>query len=47
MNYRKDMSTREYYEQNKEWIQKIALSSDIVLRSMALAVIEVATKHDQ
>lgn len=47
MNYRKGMSVREYYEENKYWLQKIAQSSDIVVKSMALAVIIVATEPEQ
>lgn len=41
------MSIKEYYEENKEWLQKIAMSSDIVLKSMALTVILTATESDQ
>ena len=46
MNYSKGMSIKEYYEENKEWLQKISLSSDIVLKSMALAVIMEATEPE-
>ena len=40
-------SVREYYEKNKEWLQKIAQSSDIVVRSMALAVLELGSDPEQ
>lgn len=38
---------REYCEENKEWLQKIAQSSDIVVRSMALAILEVGSDPEQ
>ena len=38
---------KEYYEENKEWLQKIAQSSDIVVRSMALAILEVGSDPEQ
>jgi hypothetical protein len=47
LKYREDMSVKEYYQENKEWLQKIAMSSDFVLKSMALAVIIAATEQEQ
>jgi hypothetical protein len=41
------MSIREYYEENKEWLQKIAMSSDIVVRSMALAILALGAEPEQ
>lgn len=38
---------REYYEKNKDWLQKIAQSSDIVVRSMALAILELGSDPDR
>lgn len=32
---------KEYYKENKEWLQKIAQSGDPIVRAMALAVLEV------
>ena len=40
-------SIKEYYEKNKEWLQKIAQSSDIVVRSMALAILELGADPEQ
>ncbi|MBU7047419.1 MAG: hypothetical protein HXS54_13380 [Theionarchaea archaeon] len=47
MKSKKDVSIRDYYEENKEWLQKIALSSDIVVRSMALAVLELGSEPEE
>ena len=47
MEYKEGMTIRDYYEANKKWLQRIAQSSDIVLKSMALAIISVATEPDQ
>ena len=47
MENRDKKSVREYYEKNKEWLQKIAQSSDIVVRSMALAVLELGSDPEQ
>jgi hypothetical protein len=41
------MSIREYYEENKECLQKIAMSSDIVVRSMALAILALGADPEQ
>lgn len=41
------MSIREYYQENKEWLQKIAMSSDIVVRSMALAILDLGSDPEQ
>ena len=38
---------REYYEENKEWLQKVAQSSDIVVKSMALAILELGSDPEQ
>jgi len=43
----KKVSIREYYEENKEWLQKVAQSSDIVVRSMALAILAVGSDPEQ
>jgi len=43
----KRVSIREYYEENKEWLQKVAQSSDIVVRSMALAILAVGSDPEQ
>ena len=40
-------SIREYYEENKEWLQKVAMSSDIVVRSMALAILELGADPEE
>ena len=47
MEDREKRSIREYYEKNKEWLQKIAQSGDIVVRSMALAVLELGSDPEQ
>ncbi|MGD2249209.1 MAG: hypothetical protein PVF58_12455 [Candidatus Methanofastidiosia archaeon] len=47
MEEREKMSIREYYLENKEWLQKVAQSSDIVVRSMALAVLKVGADPEQ
>jgi hypothetical protein len=41
MDDEEKLNVREYYEKNKEWLHKIALSGDIVVRSMALAILSV------
>jgi hypothetical protein len=41
MDNREKLDIREYYEKNKEWLQQVALSGDIVVRSMALAILSV------
>ena len=41
MDDREKLDIREYYEKNKEWLQQVALSGDIVVRSMALAILSV------
>jgi len=43
----KKIDIREYYEENKEWLQKVAQSGDIVVRSMALAILEVGSDPEQ
>ena len=35
------VNVKEYYKENKEWLQKIAQSGDPIVRAMALAVLEV------
>jgi hypothetical protein len=47
MNDREKMSIQKYYEENKEWLQKVAMSSDIVVRSMALAILELGADPEQ
>lgn len=47
MEEREKMSIREYYQENKEWLQKIAMSSDIVVRSMALAILDLGSDPEQ
>ncbi|MBU7032041.1 MAG: hypothetical protein HXS53_05890 [Theionarchaea archaeon] len=41
MNDKEKNSIQKYYEENKEWLQKVAMSSYIVVRSMALAILEL------
>lgn len=47
MEYRKGMTIKEYYIANKDRLQQISQSSDIVVRSMALAVISLASEPEQ
>jgi hypothetical protein len=47
VNDRERMSIQKYYEENKEWLQKVAMSSDIVVRSMALAILELGADPEQ
>ena len=47
MNRGKGVSIREYYQENKEWLQKIAQSGDPIVRAMALAVLEVGGEPDE
>jgi hypothetical protein len=47
MEEREKMSIREYYLENKEWLQKVAQSSDIVVRSMALAILDLGSEPEQ
>ena len=37
---------KEYYQKNKDWLQKIALSGDPIVRAMALAVLEAGAEPD-
>ena len=41
------MDVKEYYKENKEWLQKLAQSGDPVIRAMALAVLEVGGDRDE
>ncbi|MBU7028582.1 MAG: hypothetical protein HXS48_16730 [Theionarchaea archaeon] len=43
----KKIDIREYYEENKEWLQKVAQSSDIVVRSMALTILKLGSDPEQ
>jgi hypothetical protein len=47
VEYKKGTSIKEFYEENKEWLQKIAMSGDIVVRSMALAIMELGADPEQ
>ena len=47
MKCRKGMNIKEYYEASREWLQKIAQSSDMVVGSMAPAIISVASESEQ
>ncbi|MGD2072202.1 MAG: hypothetical protein PVG65_01785 [Candidatus Thorarchaeota archaeon] len=47
MEEREVKSIREYYQENKEWLQKVAMSSDIVVRSMALAILDLGSEPEQ
>ena len=47
MEEREKMSIREYYQENKEWLQKVAMSSDIVVRNMALAILDLGSEPEQ
>ncbi len=40
-------SIKKYYEENKEWLQKLAQSGDPIVRAMALAVLEVGGNKDE
>ena len=44
-SYRKSR-VEKYYQENKEWIQKIAQSGDPIVRAMALAILEVGGKEN-
>lgn len=37
---------RDLRQKNKEWLQKIALSGDPIVRAMALAVLEAGAEPD-
>jgi len=41
------LDIKEYYKENKEWLQKLAQSGDPVIRAMALAVLEVGGDRDE
>jgi hypothetical protein len=40
------MSVREYAQNNRSWLEKLAQSGNVVVRSMALAVLIVAESDD-
>ena len=42
LKYEKGMSVREYAQKNRGWLEKLAQSGNVVVRSMALAVLIVA-----
>jgi hypothetical protein len=47
MDDREKLDIREYYQKNKEWLHKIALSGDIVVRSMALVILELGSEPEE
>jgi hypothetical protein len=43
----KKVSLKKYYEENKEWLQMVAQGSDIVVKSMALAILQMGSDPEQ
>ena len=41
------VTLKKYYEENREWLQMVAQGSDIVLKSMALAILKLGSDPEQ
>ncbi len=41
------MSIKEYADQNREWLEELALSGELIPRAMALTVLKIAGESDQ
>lgn len=37
----------QYYQKNREWIEKLALSGDPLIRTIALAILELGGERDE
>ena len=44
MNDQQKKKLQEFYEENKEWLQEVALCGDPVVRSMALVVLKEGSR---
>ena len=42
----KNRLVKEYYEKNRDWLQKLAISGDPIVRAMAMAVLEAGAEPD-
>ncbi len=42
MEFRKGMTIKEYVEENREWLEKLAMSGELIPRAMALTLLKVA-----